>query len=63
MTIRRHGKPVAVLISVEAMAYCERLEDAELARRGAAAYAEYKADPSKAVTLEEYLAETAADSD
>ncbi len=61
VTIKKHGKAVAVMISVEAMEYYERLEDAELARLGAEAYAEYLADPAKAVTLEEYLAETAAE--
>lgn len=61
VTIKKHGKPVAVMISPEAMEYYERLEDAELARLGDEAWAEYLADPSKAVTLEEYLAETATD--
>lgn len=61
VTITKHGKPVAVMISVEAMAHYEALENAELARMGAEAYAEYLADPSKAVTLEDYLAERAAD--
>ena len=61
VTILRHGKPVAVMISAEAYAYYEALEDADLAKAGAAAYAEYLADPSKAVTLEAYLAETAVD--
>ena len=37
------------------------LENEELAREGARAYAEYLADPSQAVTLEQYLAETAAE--
>lgn len=60
VTIKKHGKPVAVMISAEAMAYYERLENEELAREGAKAYAEYLADPSKAVTIEEYLAEMAA---
>jgi prevent-host-death family protein len=61
VTIKKHGKPVAVLISAEAMAYYERLENEELARLGAEAYAEYLADPSKAVTLDQYLAEEAAE--
>jgi prevent-host-death family protein len=61
VTITKHGKPVAVMISPEAMAYYERLENEELAREGAAAYAEYLADPSKAISLEDYLAETAGD--
>ncbi|MFN0114909.1 MAG: type II toxin-antitoxin system Phd/YefM family antitoxin [Paracoccaceae bacterium] len=61
VTITRHGKPVAVMISAAAMEYYERLENEELARDGDAAYAEYLADPSKAVTIEEYLAEAAAE--
>ena len=61
VTIKKHGKAVAVMISVEAMEYYERLEDAELARLGAESYAEYRADPSKAISLDAYLAETAAD--
>ncbi len=61
VTIERHGKPVAVIISVEAMEYYDRLEDAELAREGAAAFAAYLADPSQAVTLDAYLAEMAAE--
>ncbi len=61
VTIKKHGKPVAVMISPEAMEYYERLENEELARLGAKAYAEYLADPSKAVTLEDYLSETAAE--
>ena len=60
VTIVKHGKPVAVMISVEAMAYYEALEDAELAKMAAASYAEYLKDPSKAKSLDEYLAEDAA---
>ena len=61
VTIKKHGKPVAVLISAAAMEYYERLEDAELAREGAKAYAEYLADPSKAVSHEDLWAEIEAD--
>ena len=61
VTIERHGKPVAVMISVEAMAYYEALEDAELARMGAAAYAEYLANPDAAMSLDDYVASTARD--
>ncbi|MGB4829241.1 MAG: type II toxin-antitoxin system Phd/YefM family antitoxin [Paracoccaceae bacterium] len=61
VTIEKHGKPVAVMISVEAMAYFERLEDAELAKLGAEAYAEYLADPSKGMTHEALWAEIEAD--
>jgi prevent-host-death family protein len=60
VTITRHGKPVAVMISAAAMEYYERLENEELAREGAKAYAEYLADPSKARTIEEIMAEDAA---
>lgn len=60
VTIKKHGKAVAVMISVEAMEYYERLEDAELARLGAEAYAEYLANPSAARTIEEIMAEVAA---
>lgn len=60
VTIQKHGKPVAVMISVEAMAYYEALEDAELAKMGAEAYAEYLADPSKAVKHEDLWAEVEA---
>lgn len=60
VTIKKHGKPVAVMISVEAMAYYERLEDAELARQGDEAWAEYQANPAAARTIEEILAEVAA---
>lgn len=60
VTIERHGKPVAVMISVEAMAYYEALEDAELAKMGAEALAEYRANPGGAMSLEAYLAADAA---
>ena len=60
VTIKKHGKAVAVMISVEAMAYYERLEDEELARLGAESYAEYLADPSKARTIEEIIADDSA---
>lgn len=61
VTITRHGKPVAVMISVEAMEYYERLENAELAKQGAESYAEYLADPSKAIRHEQLWAEIDAD--
>jgi len=60
VTIERHGKPVAVMISVEAMAYYEALEDAELTKMGEVAYAEYLADPSKAISHEQLWAEIEA---
>lgn len=61
VTIKKHGKAVAVMISVEAMEYYERLEDAELAKLGEEAWAEYLADPSKAISHEQLWAEIEAD--
>ncbi|WP_333817551.1 type II toxin-antitoxin system Phd/YefM family antitoxin [Tabrizicola sp.] len=61
VTIKKHGKPVAVMISPEAMEYYERLENEELARLGAESYAEYLADPSKAISHEQLWAEIEAD--
>jgi prevent-host-death family protein len=61
VTIKKHGKPVAVMISAEAMAYYERLENEELAREGAAAYAEYLADPTQVISHEQLWAEIEAD--
>ena len=60
VTILKHGKPVAVLISVEAMAYYETLEDAELAKEGAAAYREYLADPGPKVSHQDLWAQIEA---
>lgn len=60
VTILKHGKRVAVMISAEAYDYYEALENAELAKMAALSYAEYLADLSKAMTLEAYLAEKAA---
>jgi prevent-host-death family protein len=60
VTILKHGKPVAVMISAEAFAYYEALENAELARMADASYAEYRKDPSAARTIEEIMAEDAA---
>ena len=60
VTIVKHGKPVAVMISVEAMAYYEALENAELAREAKEAYAEYLADPGQRVSHEDLWAEIEA---
>ncbi|NJS39109.1 MAG: type II toxin-antitoxin system Phd/YefM family antitoxin [Rhodobacteraceae bacterium] len=60
VTIKKHGKPVAVLISPEAMEYYERLEDAELAREVAAIYADPEYDPNDTVPHEEVWAELLA---
>ena len=61
VTIKKHGKPVAVMISAAAMEYYERLENEELAREGAKAYAEYLADPSKAISHEQLWSEIEAE--
>lgn len=60
VTILRHGKPAGVMISMEAYAFLEEMEDEMLARMGDEGYAEYLADPSKAVTHEELWAEIEA---
>ena len=57
VTIVKHGKPVAVMISVEAMAYYERLEDAELARDVAEIYADPAYDPNDTIAAEEFFAQ------
>lgn len=57
VTILRHGKPAGVMISMEAYAFLEEMEDEMLARMGDAAYAQYLADPSKAKTIEQVRAE------
>ena len=61
VTIERHGKPVAVMISVEAMAYYEALEDAELAKEVAAIYADPDYDPNDTVPAEDVFAKLLAD--
>jgi prevent-host-death family protein len=57
VTIKKHGKPVAVMISPEAMAYYERLEHAELAREVAATYADPNYDPNDTISAEELFAQ------
>jgi len=61
VTIKKHGKAVAVMISVEAMEYYERLEDAELAKLADEAYAEYLANPTERISHEALWAEIEAD--
>ena len=56
VTIERHGKPVAVMISVEAMAYYEALEEAELAKEVAAIYADPDYDPNDTISHEKLWA-------
>ena len=61
VTIERHGKPVAVMISVEAMAYYEALEDAELGKMVADIYADPNYDPKDVVSHEDFWAELKAE--
>ena len=61
VTIMKHGKPVAAIISIEALAFLERMEDETLGRMAAESYAEYLADPSKARSAEEVFGELLAD--
>ena len=57
VTITKHGKPVAVMISAAAMEYYERLEDAELAREVAAIYADPDYDPNDTTPADEVFAQ------
>lgn len=57
VTIMRHGKPVAVMISAEAYAFYAALEDAELGREVAAIYADPNYDPTDTTSHEELWAE------
>ena len=61
VTIMKHGKPVAAIISIEALAFLERMEDEALGQMAAESYAEYLADPSKARSAEEVFADLLAD--
>lgn len=61
VTIKKHGKPVAVLISAQAMEYYERLEDEELAREVAAMYADPNYDPNDTISHEDLWAEILAE--
>jgi len=61
VTIERHGKPVAVMISVEAMAYYEALEDAELTKMMVEREAEPGYDPNDTVPAEEFFAQLRAE--
>ena len=61
ITIMKHGKPVAVVISVEAYAFYEALEDAELGREVAAIYADPNYDPNDTISHEELWAELNAE--
>jgi PHD/YefM family antitoxin component YafN of YafNO toxin-antitoxin module len=57
VTIKKHRKLVAVMISIEAMEYYERLEDAELAREVAAIYADRDYDLTDSMPAEEVFAQ------
>ena len=61
--IERHGKPVAVMISVETMAYYEALENAELSREVAAVYADPEYDANDTVSAEELWADILSNPD
>ena len=61
VTIVKHGKPVAVMISVEAMAYYEALEDAELSKMVAEIYADPGYDPKDVVPAEDFFAQLHAE--
>lgn len=62
VVIERSGKPVAVLIPVEDYEQLqEELDDLRAARRAAAAYEEYKRDPSTARPYEEIREELVKD--
>ncbi len=60
VTIKKHGKAVAVMISVEAMAYYEALEDAELAKTADEGYDGYLGDPLLTISHEGLWAEIEA---
>lgn len=57
VTIKKHGKPVAVMISAAAMEYYERLENEELAREVAAMYADPDYDPNNTIPHDQLWAE------
>jgi len=61
VTIERHGKPVAVMISVEAMAYYEALEDAELTKMMVERESEPGYDPNDTLPAEDVFAKLLAD--
>lgn len=62
VVIERSGKPVAVLIPVEDYEELQdELDDLRAARRAAAAYEEWKRDPSTARPYEEIRAELIRD--
>lgn len=61
VTILKHGKPVAVLISPEAMAHYEALEEAELDAMVQAVYDDPNYDPNDVISHADLWAELQAD--
>ena len=61
VTILKHGKPVAVMISPEAMAHYEALEDAELSKMVQDIYDDPNYDPNDVVSAEDFFAELRAE--
>ena len=61
VTILKHGKPVAVMISPEAMAHYEALEDAELSKMVQDIYDDPNYDPNDVISHEELWAELQAE--
>lgn len=61
VTILKHGKPVAVMISPEAMAHYEALEDAELSKMVQDMYDDPNYDPKDVICHEELWAELQAE--
>jgi prevent-host-death family protein len=59
VTILRHGKPVAVVVSAEEHAFLEDCESLHWAPIAEAAYAEYLQNPGAAKTIEQIMAEDA----
>ena len=56
ITIVKHGKPVAVMISAEAYAYYEALEDAELSKMVEEIHADPGYDPNDVMSHEDFWA-------
>lgn len=61
VTILKHGKPVAVMISPEAMAHYEALEDAEMLKMVQDIYDDPNYDPNDVISHEELWAELQAE--
>ncbi len=61
VTILKHGKPVAVIISPETMAHYEALEDAELSKMVQDIYDDPSYDPNDVISHEKLWAELQAE--